>query len=351
MKAVQYWSNSDVRVVDVPVPEITAGEILVKVASCGLCAADVLEWYMRPKAPLHLGHEIAGVVAKVGAGVTSFKAGDRVFVHHRAPCGHCDLCRRGHETLCREHRRHGIEPGGMAEYVRVAAPVVEKDVLLLPHGFGFDEATLIEPISCCVRAASRLSIDSSSRVLVIGGGFNGLVFAKLARLAGAASIAVIEPLAWRRQHALDSGADLAIDPAAPDIGAQLVKGLGGLATQVIVTPSSVDAIEQAFDLADQGAEVVLFTPVPSEVARPFDFGRVFFAEWTVTASHGSGPADTRIALDLLARGDIDANLLITHRFPLAEVASAVAVAERPGNALKCIIEIGRESSPELAELS
>ncbi len=351
MKAVQYWSNDDVRLIDVPIPDISAGEILVRVVSCGLCAADVLEWYMRPKAPVFLGHEIAGVVAKVGPGVTAFRTGDRVFVHHRAPCGHCELCRRGHETLCREHRRPGVEPGGMAEYVRVMAAVVEKDVLPLPDGFGFEQATLVEPISCCVRALSRLSIDTSSRVLVIGAGFSGLVFAKLARLAGAASVAVVEPLPWRRQRALEFGADLAVDPAEPDIAADLVGRLGGLATEVIVTPSSVAACEQAFDLADQAAQVLLFTPLPPEAARPFDFGRLFFAEWTVTASHGSGPADTRIALDLLASGAIDADRLVTHRFPLDEVSSAVAVAAKPGNALKCVIEIGGEPSLTSMELS
>jgi len=350
MKAVQYWSNDDVRLVDLPVPDISAGEILVRVVSCGLCAADVLEWYMRPKAPVYLGHEIAGVVAKVGPDVTAFSVGDRVFVHHRAPCGHCDLCRRGHETLCREHRRPGIEPGGMAEYVRVTAAVVEKDVLPLPDGFGFEQAALVEPISCCVRALSRLSIDAGSRVLVIGAGFSGLVFVNLARLAGAASVAVVEPLPWRRQRALQFGADLAIDPAEPDVRSQLAGQLGGLATQVIVTPSSAAACEQAFDLADQAAEVLLFTPLPPEAARPFDFGRLFFAEWTVTASHGSGPADTRAALDLLASGAIDASLLVTHRFPLEEIASAVVVAAKPGNALKCIIEIGGEPPRKSVEL-
>src|SRR5262249_49547343 len=197
------------------------GELLVRVAACGVCASDVMEWYMRPRAPLFIGHEPAGSVAEVGAGVDYFAPGDRVFVHHHVPCLECHHCRRRHQTVCATSRRPRPAPAGMAEYVRVPAGQVARDVLKLPDGMSFEQATLIEPVGCCVRALDRAEIAPGDSVTIVGAGFNGLVMATLARRWSAARVFVADRIAARLQLAGEVGAEAAIDVDAGDSAAAL----------------------------------------------------------------------------------------------------------------------------------
>jgi L-iditol 2-dehydrogenase len=173
VKAIQYYSNDDVRVVELPRPSAGLGELLVRVAACGVCASDVMEWYMRPRAPLFIGHEPVGTVAEVGAGVAGFTPGDRVFVHHHVPCLECRHCRRGHQTLCATFKRTRLDPAGMAEYIRVPAEQVALDVLKLPDSMSFADATLIEPVGCCVRALDRAEIAPGDSVMIVAAGARG----------------------------------------------------------------------------------------------------------------------------------------------------------------------------------
>src|SRR5579884_4130275 len=129
MRVVEYHANDDIRVVDLPVPEIGPGELLVRLHACGVCASDVMEWYMRPRAPLYPGHEPAGTVVDLGAGVSQFVRGQRVFIHHHAPCMVCHFCQRGSFSQCPTFRATRLYPGGLAEYIRVPAPNVQFDVL------------------------------------------------------------------------------------------------------------------------------------------------------------------------------------------------------------------------------
>jgi L-iditol 2-dehydrogenase len=339
MRAVEYHAPNDIRLIDVPVPTIGPGELLVQVAACGVCGSDTLDWYLQPRAPLFLGHEPTGTVVAVGEGAQGFAAGDRVFVHHRVPCGICDLCRRGHETLCPSHRTGHIEPGGLAEYVRVPATHVARDVLHLPADMSWEQATLIEPASTCVRAIGRLAVADDSVVAIIGGGFAGLTLAALARHAGARSVVVIEPVAFRRQRALELGATLALDPDHEHLRAQLVDHAGTLATIAIVAASNLSAVYGAFELLDKGGTLLIFAPPPRGRAAHFDLAQLFFGEITLTASYGSGPQDTRRALDLIRSGVIDASRLITHRFPFEQAVLALAQTATPGPSLKSIVTI------------
>lgn len=343
MRAAQYYSNTDVRLVELPVPEIGPGELLVRIAACGVCGSDALEWYMRPRAPLFIGHEPAGTVVAVGAGVSKFQVGDRVFVHHHVPCGECYFCSHGHETLCFQHRQTHLDPGGMAEFVRVPAQIVARDVLKLPATLSWDQAVLIEPVSCCVRAFSRLKIDTESVVLIIGGGFAGLVLTQLARHAGASAVVLIEPVPFRRARGRDLGATLCLDPHEADLRTQLIDHAGRAATTAIIATSYLPAISQAVDLVEKAATVLLYAPPPSGQPVSLDLERLFFHEWTITASYGSGPDDTRAALRLLAQGAVDASKLVTDRFPLERAGEAIARTANPGTSLKCVVEIGIES--------
>jgi L-iditol 2-dehydrogenase len=334
MRAVEYHSNQDVRVVEVPRPAIGPGELLVRLVACGICASDVMEWYMRPRAPLYPGHEPVGVVEALGEGVEQFKVGDCVFVHHHVPCMVCHYCQRGAFSQCPTFRATRLDPGGLAEYIRVPAPNVERDVLPLPASLSFEAATLIEPLACCIRGIVR----AGDRVLILGAGSNGIMLAQLARLRGAVRVMVVDPIAYRRQRVLEAGADLAFDPVGePLLPRILAANEGRKPDVVIVTPSKVEAMRQGLELVGPGGTVLFFAPPPPEEQLTVTPNELFFREITLRTSYSAGPYETRQALDLLATGRIRAESVITHRFPLQEAARAFQLVAQPGEALKVVI--------------
>ncbi len=339
MKAVQYWTNSDVRVVDVAVPTIGAGELLVQVVACGVCGSDVMEWYMRPRAPLFIGHEPAGVVVAVGEGVSQFKVGDRVFVHHHVPCGECYLCRSGRETQCPQYRNTHLDPAGLAEYVRVPAPQVAGDVLRLPDDMTWDQATLIEPVGCALRALKRVRITYETNVAIIGAGFSGLLLTRLAKHYGAANVVVYDFIPFRRAQALAMQADAAFDPREDDPVAQLVNEQGRKADVVFIAAANINVIRQAFALAERGASIVVYAPPQRGQTIEIDPSDFMFYEWILTGSYSAAPSDTREALRLIHSGVIDAERLITHCFPLEQAAAAVALTANPGDSLKSVVHL------------
>src|SRR5690348_9811991 len=142
MRVARSVALDDVRIEDVDDPTPGAGEVVCDVLACGVCASDVIDWYVQRKLPSVLGHEPAGVISAVGEGVNGFRVGDRVAIHHHAPCGECRRCRRGHETLCERFRSSALEPGGFSERVRISAELVD-ELLPLPDGLDPAVATLV----------------------------------------------------------------------------------------------------------------------------------------------------------------------------------------------------------------
>ena len=338
MKAIQYYSNDDVRVVELPRPSAGPGELLVRVAACGVCASDVMEWYMRPRAPLFIGHEPVGTVAEVGVGVAGFAPGERVFVHHHVPCLECHHCRRGHQTLCATFKRTRLDPAGMAEYIRVPTEQVALDVLKLPNSLSFAHATLIEPVGCCVRALDRAEIAPGDSVMIVGAGFNGLVMAALARRWGAGRVFVADRIASRLDLARAFGADAAFDVDAGDTQAALRAANGGrLADVVIVAVGKLPALRMGIELAGPGATVMLYGPSDPATVLDLAPNRLFFDEITLRASYSCGPGETRRTLDLLAEEALDADRLITHRFPLDQAGQALRITANPGLGLKTLV--------------
>jgi L-iditol 2-dehydrogenase len=337
MKVSRYYSRDDIRLEEMPVPKIRAGELLVQVKACGLCGSDLMEWYTKEKAPAVLGHEPAGVVVELGEGVTQFEVGDRVFVHHHVPCFTCHDCLRGYHTLCKTFKATHIDPGGFAEYIRVPALNAERDVLKLPSDIRFDQATLIEPVATCIRSIERAGIQMGDTVVVIGAGVAGLIHAQLARIPGAGMVVVTDFAPFRLEMARQLGADFAID-AREDVLAAL-KGLneGRGADVVIVTAGTVPAMEQGMALAGGGATVLLFAPPPPEAALSVSPHRLLFSEITIAASYSCSPLETRRALRLLHGGRIKAEEMITHRFDLTGVGEAIHLAAQAGESLKIVI--------------
>jgi L-iditol 2-dehydrogenase len=337
VKVSRYYTSDDVRLEELPRPTIGPGEILVQVQACGLCGSDLMEWYVKTKAPAVLGHEPAGVVAEVGQGVKAFKVGDRVFVHHHVPCFVCHHCVRGYYTLCPTFKVTHLDPGGFAEYVRVPALNVERDVLHLPLSMSFEHATLIEPLATCIRSITRANLQTGDTLAVIGAGFTGLLHVQLARLFGAGRIIATDLVESRLEMARRLGADVVIDARQDVVAALLEANQGRGADAVIVTPGSVGAMEQGLALAGGGATVVLFAPTPPEVMFPISPHRLLFSEITLTGSYSCSPLETRQSLQLIQGGRIDASALITHRFDLTGVGDALRLAKNATESLKIVI--------------
>lgn len=338
MRVVEYHTNDDVRIVEQPIPEIGPGELLIQLQACGICASDVMEWYMRPRAPLYPGHEPVGIVAAVGAGVDQFSIGQRVFLHHHVPCMVCHFCQRGSFSQCATFRATRLYPGGLAEYIRVPAPNVQLDVLPLPDDLSFEAATLIEPLACCVRGINRANIQAGDSVLVLGAGSNGLMLAQLAQQRGATRVMIADPIAYRRQHALKAGIDAALDPEAGPLLEQIQSMNAGRKPDiVIVTPSHVEVMRQGIELVGPGGTVLLFAPPPPTEILPVTPNQLFFQEITLRTSYSAGPYETRLALELLQSRRIRPETVITHHFALRDAAQAFHLVARPGQALKAII--------------
>jgi L-iditol 2-dehydrogenase len=332
VRAAVYEPGGSVRLEEREVPEPGPGEVLVAMRACGICGSDLMRWYVEPRAPLVLGHEPVGVVLAAGDAVEAPlpAKGKRVFIHHHVPCGTCELCRRGRDTLCETFKRTRIHPGGFSERILVPAENAARDLLVIPDGVSDAAATLVEPLACCVRGLRRARVGRDARLLVIGGGQMGLLTA-LAGLAAGARVAVAEPLAARRELASELGA-AGVEPD-PDAAAAT---LGGRPTIVMLCTGAAPAWELALAAADRGATIQLFAPSGPGEQRAFDVDDAFFRELEIQTSYSAGPHDTRMALELIAGGAIPAERLVTHRFPLERTEEALAAA-RSREGVKVIV--------------
>ncbi len=338
MLAARVYAFDDVRVEELPLPELQPGDVRVQVSVCGVCSSDAMDWYVNRKVPVVLGHEPVGVVHEVTPEVEGLEVGERVFFHHHVPCMECRACQRGLYTACDLFRQTGLDPGGFAEFVRIPAEIVALDVLKLPDGVSDEAAAFIEPVACSLRAFSKLDVEAGSSCWVIGAGPMGLINVRLARHFGADPVIVTDPVEVRREYALRAGADHALDPRADDLEGRLLEATGGWgAEKIIVGPGSTEAIEQGLAHAAPGAVVLIFTPTPPEAAvayRPHD---LYFKEVTITHSYSASPVETREALDLIAAGELEVEDLVTHRFGLDGVGEALKLAKAHDDTLRSVV--------------
>ncbi|HEX7089885.1 MAG TPA: alcohol dehydrogenase catalytic domain-containing protein [Longimicrobiales bacterium] len=343
MRVARLYRWGDVRVEEAPVPRPGPGEVLVRIEACGVCGTDALVWYVERKAPAVLGHEPAGVVVEVGDGVESVRAGDRVFVHHHAPCMACAECRRGLWSSCATWRATSLDPGGFAEYARVPAVNVERDTLVLPDGLSFDEAVFIEPLATCIRAVRRQGrLERGDGVLIIGLGAMGLLMVSTARAYGAGAVLGSDFVAGRRDLALRRGAAAAFDPAAEDVAAAVRAQTGGRGADVVVVcPGDARAIRAGLEAAAPGGRVVCFTPLAPGESLALDASPLYFREVTLTQSYSCGPDETREALRLIAAREVEVASLITHRVGLEGVGAALERAKGRGEGIKTVVYPGR----------
>ncbi len=332
MRAARLHAWGDVRVEEVPVPRPGAGEIVVRIEACGVCGSDALTWYVEGKAadgPVVLGHEPVGVVAAAGEGVTELSEGDRVFVHHHAPCMACEECRRGLWSSCAAWRVNTLDPGGFAEYARVSAQSVAHDSFPLPEAMDTETGVFIEPLATGVRAVWRQgALTREDALLVIGLGSMGLLMTQLGEAYGAATVVASDFVPERRELAGRLGADLVLDPGAVDVADEVRHATGGRgADVVIVCPGDEAAVAAGIGAAAPGGRVVLFTPFPPDRPLAIDQSSMYFREVTLLQSYSCGPDETREALRLLETGEVRVKPLVTHRAGLDGVGAALERAK------------------------
>ncbi len=339
MKVARLYDSSDIRFEDEPIPQVGPGEALVKTRACGICSGDVMGWYMKKKAPLVFGHEPAGEIVAVGSGVTAVRPGDRVFVHHHAPCFTCRACQRGEFVQCTTWRSSRIVPGGMAEYFLVPKENLAGDTLRLPDDLSFADGSLVEPAACVVKSLRKSGLQGGESVFIIGLGIMGQLHVALARQANAGQIIGTDFVAYRREKARQLGADISFDPAQGDVVEQLrAHTQGAMAEVVIVGPGSVEAMELGLRCVAKGGTVVLFTTSTPEArlaVSPYD---LYFNEIRLIPSYSCGPNDTREALQLIRDGVVTADKFITHRYPFAALHDAYRTASEARDSIKTIIE-------------
>jgi L-iditol 2-dehydrogenase len=254
----------------------------------------------------------------------------------------CHYCQRGSFSQCPTFRATRLYPGGLSEYIRVPALNAQLDVLALPDELSFEAATLIEPLACCVRGINRAAVQQGDSVLVLGAGSNGLMLSQLAQQRGAVRVIIVDPIAYRRQRALDAGIDYALDPGSGR--ENLLQQIHAVNDErkpdvVLVTPSSISAMQQGLELVGPGGTVLFFAPPPPAATLPISPNTIFFQEINVRTSYSAGPYETRLALDLLSNSRIRPETLITHTFPLKDAAQAFQLVAMPGEALKVVITV------------
>ncbi len=321
MRVARSFAPGDVRIEEAPEPEPGPGEVVCDVIACGVCGSDVTDWYIAPRLPAVLGHEVVGTVRALGDGVTAPAVGARVAIHHHTPCGECRRCRRGHETLCDQFRATRLDPGGFAERVRISAELVT-ELLELPYGLDPVTATFIEPLACVLRAQDRAGLRAGDSLLVVGAGVNGLLQIAAAHARGVEVVWVREPR--------DERLELAEDWGAERHGNELVD------VAIACTPKP-EAIEAAAAAVAPGGTLCFYAPPAPDAPPRLDATALYLREITVTASYSAGPGDMRAALELIASGRIDPPTLVSHRLPLEETGRALELQRRAGG-LKVVVE-------------
>jgi L-iditol 2-dehydrogenase len=301
----------------------------------GICGSDTTGWYVATKAPAVLGHEPAGVVAKAGEGAP-FRPGDRVVVHHHAGCGKCRACLAGEDVQCAGWKRNRLDPGGLAEYVRVEAAAVSTDVFFLPGSASFEDGALAEPVACAVKAVRRAGIRAGDTVAVIGLGANGILLGIVARDAGAATLVGCDPDPHRRAHALRLGFDETGEPGE-DFSSKVKRASDAGADVVFVLPTAEDAVLAALSAAGPAGRVVFYSPVAPGKTWTLSPHSLYLRDLSLLFSYSSGARDLREALGLVERGVVRAEGLVTHRVPLAEAPEAFRLARQGGGVLKVMV--------------
>jgi L-iditol 2-dehydrogenase len=346
MRAAVYHGRDDVRLEVVPVPRIGSGELLLKVHTCGICGTDLKKISTGShSAPRIFGHETAGVVVQVGAGVSGYAVGDRVSVFHHIPCGDCFYCRHKVFAQCPVYKQvgctAGYEPsgGGFSEYVRVMDWIVARGgVVKLPPDVSFEQASFIEPVNTCLKGIETLALEQDETVLVMGQGPIGILLAVLAQRAGA-NVFTSDLFPPRLTIAEGFGLGRSIDASCSDAVKtvrQWTEGRG--ADAVVLAVAGTSLIPAAVQAARPGGRILLFAQTVRGEAV-IDPAAICVDEKTLLGSYSASVDLQDEAVSYVCRREMDLERLITHRFPLSRALEALSLAAHPRpESMKVVIQ-------------
>lgn len=346
MLAGVYRGAGQVAVEEVPVPSIGDGEVLIRVAACGVCGTDIKKiqhGFLPP--PLILGHEMAGTVEAVGAGVKLWRPGDRVVSFHHVPCGDCFYCARKLFSQCATYKKVGVTAGfspaggGFSEYVRVMPWIAARGMVAIPPEVSFEEATFVEPVNTCLKCVHKGGVQAGDTVLVIGQGPIGLLLMLIARLQGA-TVLTTDLMPERRARSLACGADAALDPGdRAAIDAEIgwrTEGRG--ADVVLVAVPSPALVAEALALTRPGGRVVLFAHNDPQMRMEVPAAPIGIEEKELAGSYSASIELQAESARLVFSRALPVADLISHRFPLDRIGDALRLAARPdGHSLKVVV--------------
>ena len=346
MRAGVYRGKGQVVVETVAIPEIGEGELLFRVAACGICGTDIKKIHHGfVAAPQVLGHELAGTVVKVGRGVTKFKVGDRVVSFHHIPCGNCFYCKRKLFSQCAGYKKTGLTAGfgdpnggGFGEYVRAMPWIVERGMIALPADVSFEEATFVEPVNTCLKAVRKARVAKGETVLVIGQGPIGMLLMILAKYGGA-EVYASDPMAGRRAASLKFGAKEAFDPLTQNLQKEIRERTGGRgADAVLVAVPNPSLVPEALAIARPGGRVLLFAHNDPVMQLDFPAATVGVEEKEILGSYSASVDDQAESAALVFERRLPVRELISPRFPLERIAEALELAAHPAeDTLKVVI--------------
>jgi L-iditol 2-dehydrogenase len=345
MRAGVYREKGIVRVEEVPVPEVGDGEVLIRVAACGICGTDIKKiFYRYVEPPQILGHELAGTVVAVGRGVTKWKLGGRVMSFHHIPCGECFFCERRMFSQCKVYKTTGLTAGftpnggGFGEYVKAMPWVAERGIVALPDNVSFEEATFIEPINTIVKAVQKARVAAGETVLIIGCGPIGLQLLMVTQIEGA-RIYTSDPVATRREKSLRLGALESFDPVSGKLVEEIrARSQGRGADVVLVAVAHPAVVVEALAAARPGGRVLLFAANDPVTKIEFPASAVGIDEKEILGSYSAAVDIQESAAALVLGKKLPVMDIVTHRFPLDRIQEALELAAHPTeDSLKILI--------------
>jgi L-iditol 2-dehydrogenase len=340
MKAAFVKDSSRVVVEDVEKPILGTGDVLVKMHACGICGSDLEKVFGKYSQPsTRLGHEPSGTIEKVGENVTDFKKGDRVFVHHHVPCYSCHFCLHGNETMCKKYSETNLSPCGLAEeFIVPQWNVSHGGILKIPDSMSFEEAAMIEPLACCIRAWDKFSFQKGDSVAIFGVGATGMMHVMLSIIHEFNKIFCIDINEFRLEFAKKFNITDAIKSSVPDIKQKILDQTDNRGVDVaIVATGNLQALSSAIDLVRKGGTVVMFGVPSKDAMINLNMSIIYSKEITMISSYAASDSDTKAALELIQSSKIDVKKLITHRYNIKDSPKAFEHAHHGVDSMKIII--------------
>jgi L-iditol 2-dehydrogenase len=339
MKVGQLAGPGVLRLNEVPPPTAGPGEVIVRLAACGICGTDLEKLRGHYEDRGIIGHEPVGVIAGLGRGVQGLEVGTRVFVHHHVPCYHCPVCDQGEYTFCPEYSKSNLDPGGFAELFRVPVENVERNAIVkLDPKVSWTAGALIEPAGCVLTALHRVGFRRGDSVMILGLGPVGLLYARLTQALGARWIGGAEISTLRRTVA-ERGGVTTFDPRQPDLlrsgVGKATEGIG--VDHAVVATGAPAALRLAEDLPRRGGTINLFGLPEPGTHLGTDLQKLYRSGIRLIPTYATTETDIAEVHRMAVDGSLRLDDLVSHTFPLDQITEAFAMASKPEEALKVVV--------------